>query len=349
MSTKKWSIAKAKEWHEKTPWLRGCNYLPADCCNRIAFWQELDFEQHLATMDKELALMTSIGFNSIRMILEFVVWDQQHDGFMQRFERVLQTAAKHGIGLMVGFGNDCVMPKDDTEFRLPSVGPQHCDWGYHGGQKHKHRPLPPGVAGYNPFLDEPETAERVYAMIHEIMAKYAADPRIVVWDLFNEPGNANRGEITLPHLKQFFAEARKQETLQPVTTGVWGWAAKRTYAPTEAFSLENSDVISYHNYLPYQANIDQIIELRKYGVHVTNVSPGAVDTGLYSISPAMTKLGKGLGIIVSPETLARRGLRALFHGRAKTTVPTIFWRILCFLILLTPTCVLRLIRRLGWF
>ena len=91
------------------------------------------------------------------------------------------------------------------------------------------------------------------------------------------------------------------------------------------------------------------IELRKYGVHVTDVSPGAVDTGLYSIKPWLTKLGKGLGIIVSPETLARRGLRALFHGRAKTTVPTIFWRILCFLILLTPTCVLRLIRRLGWF
>ena len=91
------------------------------------------------------------------------------------------------------------------------------------------------------------------------------------------------------------------------------------------------------------------IELRKYGVHVTDVSPGAVDTGLYSISPALTKLGKCLGIIVSPQTLACRALRALFHGRAKTTIPTVFWRVLCFLILLTPTCLLRLIRRLGWF
>ena len=91
------------------------------------------------------------------------------------------------------------------------------------------------------------------------------------------------------------------------------------------------------------------IELRKYGVHVTDVSPGAVDTGLYSIKPWMTKLGKCLGIIVSPETLARRGLRALFWGRAKITIPTVFWRVLCFLILLTPTCVLRLIRKLGWF
>jgi short-subunit dehydrogenase len=91
------------------------------------------------------------------------------------------------------------------------------------------------------------------------------------------------------------------------------------------------------------------IELRQYGVHVTDVSPGAVDTGLYSIPPFMTKLGKCLGIIVSPQTLVRRALRALFHGRAKTTIPTVFWRVLCFIILLIPTCLLRLIRRLGWF
>lgn len=91
------------------------------------------------------------------------------------------------------------------------------------------------------------------------------------------------------------------------------------------------------------------IELHKYGVHVTDVSPGAVDTGLYSIKPVFTKIGKCLGIIVSPQTLVRRALRALFRGRAKTTIPTVFWRILCFLILLAPTCLLRLIRRLGWF
>ena len=91
------------------------------------------------------------------------------------------------------------------------------------------------------------------------------------------------------------------------------------------------------------------IELRKYGVHVTDVSPGAVDTGLYSIKPWMTKLGKCLGIIVSPETLARRGLRALFHGRSKVTIPCVFWKLLCGIILLVPTCLLRLIRRLGLF
>jgi len=91
------------------------------------------------------------------------------------------------------------------------------------------------------------------------------------------------------------------------------------------------------------------IELRQYGVYVTNVRPGAVDTGLYSIKPVFTKIGKCLGIIVSPQTLVRRALRALFRGRSQTTVPTIFWRALTFIIGLIPTCLLRLIRRLGWF
>jgi len=91
------------------------------------------------------------------------------------------------------------------------------------------------------------------------------------------------------------------------------------------------------------------IELHKYGVYVTDVSPGAVDTGLYSIKPIYTKIGKCFGIIASPQMLVRRALRALFRGRAKTTIPTVFWWILCFIILLIPTCVLRLIRRLGWF
>lgn len=91
------------------------------------------------------------------------------------------------------------------------------------------------------------------------------------------------------------------------------------------------------------------IELKPYGVYVTDVSPGAVDTGLFSIPRWVTKAGKCTGIIASPEMLVRRALRALFHGRSKVVIPTVFWHILMFIIMLIPTCVLRLIRRLGWF
>ena len=114
-------------------------------------------------------------------------------------------------------------------------------------------------------------------------------------------------------------------------------AAQRlgTYSSTKAFL--NNFTRSLH------------IELKPYGVYVTNVSPGAVDTGLYSIKPWLTTLGKCFGIIVSPQTLVRRALRALFHGRSKVTIPTVFWHCLTTVILCIPTWLLRLIRRLGWF
>lgn len=91
------------------------------------------------------------------------------------------------------------------------------------------------------------------------------------------------------------------------------------------------------------------IEMRDYGVIVTNVSPGAVNTGLYNIRGWLTKMGLALGYIVSPEHLAHRGVKALFRGRAKVTVPAVWNHILLFFVALIPTALLRLIRRLRIF
>lgn len=86
------------------------------------------------------------------------------------------------------------------------------------------------------------------------------------------------------------------------------------------------------------------IELYHKGVYVTAVRPGAVDTGLYSISKTATKIGMIVGYITTPERLARRGLRALFNKRAQVT-PGFLNHVLIFLVSLLPTGLLRLIRR----
>lgn len=90
------------------------------------------------------------------------------------------------------------------------------------------------------------------------------------------------------------------------------------------------------------------VELRQKGVIVTDISPGAVDTGLYHIHPIFTKMGRALGIIVSPEYLVKRALNALFRGRAKATVPFIWSKLIQLFVALIPTCLLRLIRRCGY-
>ena len=108
-----------------------------------------------------------------------------------------------------------------------------------------------------------------------------------------------------------------------------------TYASTKAFLASFSR--SLH------------VELRGKGVSVTNVSPGAVDTGLYHIRPMATRIGKALGYIVSPEYLVKRALNGLFRGRAKVSVPCVWNGVLLFFVSLIPTSLLRLIRRLQWF
>ena len=90
------------------------------------------------------------------------------------------------------------------------------------------------------------------------------------------------------------------------------------------------------------------VELRQKGVIVTDISPGAVDTGLYHIHPIFTKIGRALGIIVSPEYLVKRALNALFRGRAKATVPFVWSKLIQLFVALIPTCLLRLIRRCGY-
>lgn len=91
------------------------------------------------------------------------------------------------------------------------------------------------------------------------------------------------------------------------------------------------------------------IELKGKGVSVTDVTPGAINTGLYNIRPWLTKMGLVLGYIVQPDYLARRGVKAMLKGKAKVSIPGVWNTILLALVALVPTCLLRLIRRTGIF
>lgn len=61
-------------------------------------------------------------------------------------------------------------------------------------------------------------------------------------------------------------------------------------------------------------------ELHSYGVSVTAVCPGAIDTGLYGLAPKWRKVAVALGISMPPAKLVKKALRAMFKGK-KYTVP----------------------------
>jgi Cellulase (glycosyl hydrolase family 5) len=96
-----------------------------------------------------------------------------------------------------------------------------------------------------------------------VVKAFARDDRVLAWDVWNEPDNTNGGsyhseepadkvERVETLLPQVFRWAREAGATQPLTSGVWkgDWSVPGTLSPTEKIQLENSDVISFHNYDP---------------------------------------------------------------------------------------------------
>lgn len=156
--------------------------------------------------------------------------------------------------------NDCasfVRPNPVFPEKLPT------DWlpyaiGHHGGEVE------------NPFIgeetkvgwilfDEEEWVEPQFQYERELISRYKDDPRIIGWDLWNEPGNSNRYEKSLGLLERCFEIARECDPIQPLTAGVWRFP--EGYGVDDSVkldiiqerSIELSDVISYHHYGDFES------------------------------------------------------------------------------------------------
>ena len=266
----RWSKERIWEWYNSRPWLRGCNYMSADCANRIDQWQELGFEERFKTTEEELKLMQETGFNTVRLIIEYVVWKEEHDGFMERFERYISLCAKYGISCMIVLANDCMPPK--TEFwKMPCLGEQQYDWGYHGGKKQSQHGAHTEPAPHF-YLDEEESREDYFRMVEEIVTRYKNDERICIWDVYNEPGHSRRQNITLPNLKRMFEIVRACEPSQPLTAGLFKISGDENIPlnDVEQYALDNSDIVSYHFYRDYNEHIKIIKRLKKEGRPIMN-------------------------------------------------------------------------------
>lgn len=258
----RWSKEQAWEWYNKQPWIRGCHYIGSDCANRFDQWQEYGFEEHFKTWDREMALAQSIGFNTIRVIIEYDVWNQQHDGFMDRLDKYLTSAYSHGVRTMLVLSNECAVRT--AVHQPPVLGPQTAYPACHGGGKFTVWYNHGDDNRYN-ILDDPDIVPRYYQMVYELMEKYGQDDRVLVWNVMNEPGNA-RGNKSWKHLIKFFEIGRELNVMQPLCADVWrGMKDCKANTEIEQLALDLSDVISYHCYGSYQENIDYIEQLRKPG------------------------------------------------------------------------------------
>lgn len=85
-------------------------------------------------------------------------------------------------------------------------------------------------------------------------------------------------------------------------------------------------------------------EVRERGIRVTAVCPAGVATDLYGLTPRWQRIGKRLGVLITPDNCARKGLRALWRGR-RCIVPDWWNRAWIPLCKALPMWALRPIRR----
>jgi hypothetical protein len=230
-----WSVEKANDWYAKQPWIVGCNFLPSTAVNSIEMWQDDTFDPE--TIDKELGWAADWGMNSVRVYLNYVVWEAEADKLKSNFNRFLDVAEKHGIRVMPIFFDEC-------------------NWS--GGIAHagKQAEPVPGVhnSGWVPspslaMLRDQAEWPKLKNYMQDVIATFASDKRIIIWDIFNEPewrGGNERVDIpqTALLIRNLFAWAREMKPSQPLTIG----AHDNFDGELSKLMRDGSDIISFHAY-----------------------------------------------------------------------------------------------------
>ena len=239
-----WSKQKANEWYGKFGWMRGCDFIPSTAINQLEMWQAETFDS--TTIDKELGYAQSIGMNVMRVFLHHLAWQVDKDGFKNRMNIYLSIANKHGIKTIFVFFDDCWNATYHAGTQpTPKPGIHNSGWIRDPGQL---------------LYDSSNMIDTLQAYVKDVMTTFKHDKRIFIWDLYNEPGNSDYGDKSLPLLKDIFMWSREIKPDQPVTAGVWS----DQLTDLNTYQLANSDVISYHNYEPEAAHQKCIDTLKRY-------------------------------------------------------------------------------------
>jgi hypothetical protein len=226
-------------------WLRGFSVVPSWGARIEEAWWRYDG----ARFREEVALANLVHANCIRLWIEFTAWMAEPDKITERFLDAVKAIDERGMKTM-----PCLFNRwHDAK------------WDY-GGQYTEDL-----YRDWNPKL------EYVRALVKPL----AADARVLIWDLCNEPQAANLNDDwskrEFEWLKQVAAAVRGSGAQQPITIGTMGGANVEIFAPL-------CDVLCGHPYAhtanELKACIDGMREISKRqgkALLVNECMPGCLD------------------------------------------------------------------------
>ena len=229
----KWSQEKAKKWYEERDWLVGCNYLPSNAINQLEMFQLETFDEEINI--RELSWAKDLGFNSVRVYLHDLLWNQK-ESFTNTLNQFLDICHELEIRPMLVLFDDCHRP-------YPKLGkqPKPVRGVHNSGWKQS-----PGMALVHEIYEDPTHSEipRLKRYVQEILSEFSDDERILMWDVYNEPGQFGISDKAISLLELVWKWALEVRPSQPLTACLDGSVGKDIIA----CNAENSDIITFHTY-----------------------------------------------------------------------------------------------------
>lgn len=244
LAAPRWSVEKAQAWGEANPWWCGVNYIPANAINYTAMWDKTSFSPDV--IRRELKLMTDIGMNCVRFVMQYKVYEDDPEYFLATLDRFLALCDEAKIKAMPIFFDDCAfgVNKDPVVGRQPEPLEGWYGWAW--------SPSP----GHSMVIDKREHG-KLEKFVKGVLTRFKDDPRIMLWDLYNEPTNHGLGGWSLPLLKKTFAWAREVDPSQPISSGIWNDDDK-----LNKILLDNSDIVTFHRYRDAKLTQERIEQIK---------------------------------------------------------------------------------------
>ncbi|NGM67232.1 cellulase family glycosylhydrolase [Sphingobacterium sp. SGR-19] len=240
-----WTKEQANAWYEDQEWLVGPNFTPSNAINQLEMWQEETYDS--VTIDRELGWAADLGMNTVRVYLHDALYEQDSLGFLHRIDHFLGLADKHNIKTLLVIFDSCWDPFFELgKQREPTPFTHNSGWVQSPGQL---------------ALKDSTQYPRLERYVKGVIKRFANDQRVLGWDIWNEPDNMtgpsyekvetpDKVALVLPLLRKSFAWARSVNPSQPITSGVWSgdWSSEEKMKPIERLQVEESDIITFHNY-----------------------------------------------------------------------------------------------------
>jgi endo-1,4-beta-mannosidase len=188
--------AGEEKCYDTSTWV-GANYTPAYAVNQVQFWH--DFRPDVVERDLAAA-ERYFGITTLRVYLHNINFDEEKDVFLANIESFLKICNRHGIKPGFTFFDDC--HRHEGIFLDKPTEPVK---GYHNGR---------WAACPQDRERTEENLPKFKSYIQEVISTHREDPRVLWWEIFNEP---NMGSEFSRRLRQLgYAWPKEGNPVQPV-------------------------------------------------------------------------------------------------------------------------------------